>query len=85
MRVLIVEDDRTAADFLAKALGEAGDYQTEIAGDGEAGFALASTQSFGVLIVDRMLPQARRIDAGRAAQGAGRSHAGADPERARRG
>ena len=56
MRVLIVEDDRTAADFLAKALGEAG-YQTEIAGDGEAGFALASTQSFGVLIVDRMLPK----------------------------
>ncbi len=56
MRVLIVEDDRTAADFLAKALGEAG-YQTEIAGDGEAGFELAATQSFGVLIVDRMLPK----------------------------
>ena len=56
MRVLIVEDDRTAADFLAKALGEAG-YQTEIASDGEAGFELASTQAFGVLIVDRMLPK----------------------------
>jgi len=42
MRVLIVEDDRTAADFLAKALGEAG-YQTEIASDGEAGFEFAST------------------------------------------
>jgi two-component system OmpR family response regulator len=56
MRVLIVEDDRTAADFLAKALGEAG-YQTEVAGDGEAGHALASTQNFAVLIVDRMLPK----------------------------
>jgi two-component system, OmpR family, response regulator len=56
MRVLIVEDDRTAADFLAKALGEAG-YNTEIAGDGETGFELASGSTFGVLIVDRMLPK----------------------------
>jgi two-component system OmpR family response regulator len=56
MRVLIVEDDRTAADFLAKALGEAG-YQTEIASDGELGFELATSSVFGVLIVDRMLPK----------------------------
>jgi two-component system, OmpR family, response regulator len=56
MRVLIVEDDRTAADFLAKALGEAG-YRTEVAEDGETGFELASSSTFGVLIVDRMLPK----------------------------
>ena len=56
MRVLIVEDDRTAADFLAKALAEAG-YHTEIAGDGETGLELAISSSFGVLIVDRMLPK----------------------------
>jgi len=56
MRVLIVEDDRTAADFLAKALAEAG-YHTEIAGDGETGLELATSSSFGVLIVDRMLPK----------------------------
>jgi two-component system OmpR family response regulator len=56
MRVLIVEDDRTAAEFLAKALGEAG-YQTEIAFDGQTGFELASASGFGVLIVDRMLPR----------------------------
>ncbi|MFT4078051.1 response regulator transcription factor [Rhodomicrobium lacus] len=56
MRVLIVEDDRTAADFLAKALGEAG-FQTEIAGDGETGFDSATSSKFGVLIVDRMLPK----------------------------
>ncbi len=56
MRVLIVEDDRTAADFLAKALGEAG-YQTEIASDGLTGLELAGAASFGVLIVDRMLPK----------------------------
>ncbi len=56
MRVLIVEDDRTAAGFLAKALLEAG-YQSEIAEDGETGFELATTSSFGVLIIDRMLPK----------------------------
>src|SRR5579883_1146073 len=56
MRVLIVEDDRTAAEFLAKALGEAG-YQTEIALDGQMGFELAAAGGFGVLIVDRMLPK----------------------------
>ena len=56
MRVLIVEDDRTAADFLAKALAEAG-YHTEIAGDGETGLELAISSTFGVLIVDRMLPK----------------------------
>ncbi|HZV21350.1 MAG TPA: response regulator transcription factor [Hyphomicrobiales bacterium] len=56
MRVLIVEDDRTAAEFLAKALAEAG-YQTEIAEDGQIGYELASSSSFAVLIVDRMLPR----------------------------
>lgn len=56
MRVLIVEDDRTAAEFLAKALAEAG-FQPEIAGDGEAGLELASTSNFSVLIIDRMLPK----------------------------
>jgi two-component system, OmpR family, response regulator len=56
MRVLIVEDDRTAADFLSKALLEAG-YQPQIAGDGETGFELAIGSTFGVLIIDRMLPK----------------------------
>lgn len=56
MRVLIVEDDRTAAGFLAKALLEAG-YQPEIAEDGQTGLELASTSEFGVLIIDRMLPK----------------------------
>jgi two-component system OmpR family response regulator len=56
MRVLIVEDDKTAVEFLVKALREAG-YQTEIAYDGETGLELATGGSFNVLIVDRMLPR----------------------------
>lgn len=56
MRVLIVEDDKTAVDFLVKALREAG-YQTETALDGETGLDLATGGHFNVLIVDRMLPK----------------------------
>jgi two-component system OmpR family response regulator len=56
MRILIVEDDRTAAEFIAKALAEAG-HQAVIADDGEAGFEAAVAGGFGALIVDRMLPK----------------------------
>lgn len=56
MRILIVEDDKTAVDFLVKALREAG-YQTEVAFDGETGLELATSQTFNVLIIDRMLPR----------------------------
>ena len=56
MRLLVVEDDREAADYLKKALREAG-HMAEIANDGEAGLALALDDSFDVLVVDRMLPK----------------------------
>ena len=56
MRLLVVEDDREAAEYLKKALREAG-HVAEIAGDGEAGLALALDGDFDVLVVDRMLPK----------------------------
>jgi two-component system OmpR family response regulator len=56
MRLLIVEDDREAADYLKKALREAG-HMAEVANDGEAGLAMALDDSFDVLVVDRMLPK----------------------------
>jgi two-component system, OmpR family, response regulator len=56
MRVLVVEDDAKAASYLANALRESG-HSCELAGDGEAGLALAQTDHFEVLIVDRMLPR----------------------------
>ena len=63
MRLLVVEDDREAAEYLKKALREAG-HVAEIAGDGEAGLALALDGDFDVLVVDRMLPKTRRALAG---------------------
>lgn len=56
MRLLVVEDDREAAEYLRKALREAG-HVAEIAGDGEEGLAAALDGEFDVLVVDRMLPK----------------------------
>lgn len=56
MRVLIVEDDRAVAGFLAKALRELG-HTVDIAVDGEEGLDSIRAQVFDVLIVDRMLPK----------------------------
>jgi two-component system OmpR family response regulator len=56
MRLLIIEDDRDAADYLAKAFREVG-HIAELAGDGEEGLALALAGDYEVLIIDRMLPK----------------------------
>jgi two-component system OmpR family response regulator len=56
MRLLVVEDDHEAADYLKKALREAG-HVAELARDGEEGLALAIDGEFDVLVVDRMLPK----------------------------
>jgi two-component system, OmpR family, response regulator len=56
MRALIVEDDRTIADFVAKGLTEAG-YAVDVAADGERGVELASSGEYDVAIVDVMLPR----------------------------
>src|SRR5919201_3678146 len=56
MRLLIIEDDRDVASYLAKAFSEVG-HVADVAGDGEDGLNLALEGSYDVLIVDRMLPR----------------------------
>ena len=56
MKILIIEDDREAADYLEKAFTEAG-HTAHVAGDGESGFALADSGEYDVMVVDRMLPR----------------------------
>jgi len=56
MRLLIIEDDRDAADYLVKALREVG-HVADRAADGEEGLALALDGQYDVLVVDRMLPK----------------------------
>jgi two-component system OmpR family response regulator len=56
MHLLIVEDDRAAADYLRQGLTEAG-HVVDVALDGESGLMLALEGKHDVLIVDRMLPR----------------------------
>ncbi len=56
MKILVIEDDREAADYLQKALSEAG-HIAHTASDGETGFAIADSNEYDILVVDRMLPR----------------------------
>lgn len=55
MRILVIEDDRETADYIASGLRALG-HVVEIAANGRDGAFLASESNFDVLIVDRMLP-----------------------------
>jgi len=54
--VLIVEDDATIGDFVAKGLRESG-FAVEQAPDGETAVRLATSEPFDAAIVDVMLPR----------------------------
>lgn len=56
MRLLIIEDDRDAADYIVRAFREVG-HIADHAADGEEGLAMALDGDYDVLIVDRMLPK----------------------------
>lgn len=55
MRVLIVEDDHSVAEYIRKGLSESG-HQADVAHDGKEGLFLATTERYDVLVLDRMLP-----------------------------
>ena len=55
MRILVVEDEVKAADYLRKGLGESG-YVVEVAHNGIDGQFLAQESDFDLVILDVMLP-----------------------------
>jgi two-component system, OmpR family, response regulator len=55
MRILLIEDDVTAASFLVRGLRESG-HVVDHAADGGDGLHLAITGSYDVIVADRMLP-----------------------------
>jgi two-component system OmpR family response regulator len=55
MKILVVEDDRETASYLAKGLAESG-YMVDRAGDGREGLYLASSGNYDAIVLDRMLP-----------------------------
>jgi two-component system OmpR family response regulator len=56
MRILVIEDDRDAADYLVKAFREVG-HVADAANDGDDGLSMALGGQYDILIVDRMLPK----------------------------
>jgi two-component system OmpR family response regulator len=56
MRALIVEDDATIADFVARGLREAG-FAVDVSADGEEALESTRQQAYDVAIVDLMLPK----------------------------
>jgi len=55
MKLLVVEDDRETALYLAKGLNESG-YTVDRAGDGREGLFLATSGNYDAIVLDRMLP-----------------------------
>jgi len=55
MKVLIIEDDRETASYVAKGLKEAG-FVVDQANDGLDGLGMAKEETYDALVVDRMLP-----------------------------
>jgi len=55
MKVLLIEDDATLADYVAKGLRECG-HVVDICRDGKAGLYSVAEQAHDVVLLDRMLP-----------------------------
>lgn len=55
MRILVVEDEHKIARALKRAL-EQESYAVDVCYDGDEGYAMASTEPYDAMIIDRMLP-----------------------------
>lgn len=55
MHVLLIEDDREAAAYIAQGLSGTG-HEVDTAGDGRDGLTAAKSGNFDAIILDRMLP-----------------------------
>lgn len=56
MRVLVVEDDESHAQFIVEGLKQAG-HNVDRARDGREGLFLATDEKYDAMVVDRMLPK----------------------------
>ncbi len=55
MRLLLIEDERKVADFIARGL-KAERFAVDVAQDGQSGLDMATTYSYDLVILDLMLP-----------------------------
>ena len=70
MRLLIIEDEKEVCAYIAKGMKEAG-HNVDVAASGKEGLFMATTESYDVMIVDRMLPELDGLTIIRTLRGAG--------------
>jgi len=70
MRILMIEDDKTAADYAAKGFSESG-HVCDVLADGSDGLFQATRETYDVIVVDRMLPGLDGLSMVRALRAAG--------------
>lgn len=56
MKLLVIEDDRTVAEFVRKGFEHSG-HEIDVAHDGQSGLAAAQKGGYDAIIVDRMIPE----------------------------
>jgi two-component system, OmpR family, response regulator len=71
MRILVVEDDRETSSYIANGLIEEG-HSVDCFADGRDGLLQATTETYDVMIVDRMLPGLDGLSLVRTLRSAGR-------------
>jgi two-component system OmpR family response regulator len=70
MKLLLVEDDELTAAYIENGLRQAG-HEVDRAGDGRDGLVLATTCTYDVAVVDRMLPGLEGLALVKTLRGAG--------------
>ena len=70
MKILVVEDDRETADYVANGLRQQG-HVVEVAHTGQDGLLLAARNPYDVMIIDRMLPGLDGLGVVKTVRGAG--------------
>lgn len=55
MRILVIEDERKVAEFVARGLRDQR-FAVDVANDGQAGWEMASTCNYDLIVLDLMLP-----------------------------
>ncbi len=72
MRIMVIEDDQSVADYLVKGLKEKG-HSVDHASDGGEGLLLASTENYDIMIIDRMLPSVDGLTIVKSVRAAGKT------------
>jgi two-component system OmpR family response regulator len=70
MKILVIEDDSGTAAYIANGLEEHG-HTVDVAATGRDGMLLAASESYEVLVVDRMLPEMDGLSVVKTVRGAG--------------